>query len=78
MKVFASDHKHCYDTRHDEPGIARATQIRGRWRLSRWQLSRVCGDTSAFRSGPVGSTSNSGSNSEVSEREYPNRKVFKS
>ena len=31
---FASDHKNGYDTRHDEPGIARAPRTRGPWRLS--------------------------------------------
>ena len=68
--VFASDHKHCYDTRHDEPDIARTPQTRGRWRLSWWQLFRARGNASVVRPGPAGSTSNPGSNSEVSERDY--------
>ena len=55
VEVFSSNHKHHYDTRHDEPGIART---RGQWRLSWWQLSR--GDASAVRPGPAGSTSNRG------------------
>ena len=40
-KVFVSDNKHYHDTRHDEPGIARAPRTRGRWRLPRWQLHRA-------------------------------------
>ena len=75
-KVFASEDKHCYDTRHDKPGIARAPRTRGQWRLSMWKLSRARGDASVVRPGPVRSTSNPGSNSEVSEHDYPNRKVF--
>ena len=35
-----------------------------------------CYDTRTVRSGPAGSISNAGSNSEVSERDYQNRKVF--
>ena len=53
-KCFASDHKHCYDTRPVRSGPAGSTS----------------------NAGPAGSTSNAGSNTEVSERDYPNRKVF--
>ncbi len=55
--VFASDHKHCYYTRHDEPGIARALRTRGPWRLSWWQLSHARGDASAVRSSPAAAPS---------------------
>ena len=51
------DHKQCYDTRHDEPGIARAPRTRGPWRLSWWQLSHARGDASAVRSGPAAAPS---------------------
>ena len=75
-KVFPSDHKHCYDTRHDEPCIARAPRTRGQWWLSWWQLSRARGDASAARPGAAGSISNPGSNGKAPEHDYPNRKVF--
>ena len=57
-KGFASDNKHYHDTRHDEPGIARAPRTRGRWRLPWWQLPRARGDARAVRPGrPAESTS---------------------
>ena len=49
-KVFASDHKHCYDTRHDEHGIASTANT---WIMSWWKLSRARGDASAVRCGPA-------------------------
>ena len=75
-ELLALDHKHCCDNRHEASDIALGTANTWRLRLPRWQLPRARGDVSAVRPGPAGSTSNPGSNSEVSERDYPKRKVF--
>ena len=67
-----------HDTSRGGPGIEQAPRTPGRWHATvmvvsfsrSWRCKRCS-------TGPAGSTSNPGSNREVSEHDYPNRKVFR-